>query len=137
MRRSRLLLLLAALGFGLIATPAGAHHSMATYDQTTLVPIKGTVTGIEWLNPHCWVTLSVQSADGRTVTQRIELAGPNGLQKKGFTKGLLNVGDSVTIEAWLSKDARISTPNGRWITFADGRRFDVGDNWTLRGTQPR
>ena len=82
---------------------------MGTYDQTTLVTIKGT---------------------GATEMRGIEIAGPNGLMKKGVTKGLLNVGDSVAFEAWMPKDPRFgNTPNGRTMAFDDGRRFDVGDNW--------
>jgi uncharacterized protein DUF6152 len=117
-----------ALGIAL-AAPVSAHHSMGSYDQTALVTIKGTVTQVEWRNPHTWITLTVRNADGTTAIQRIEIAGPNGLMKKGVTKGLVNVGDSVAFEAWMPKDPRFgNTPNGRTM-LRDGRRFDVGDNW--------
>ena len=105
---------------------------MAVYDQTTLVTITGTVTGVEWRNPHSWVTLSVKNTDGTTSNTRIEMAGPSSLAKKAFTRAFLNIRDAVTFEAWLPKDAKYgSVPSGRILTLPDGRRFDVGDNWGI------
>ena len=119
-----------AFGVSLMASPTLAHHSMGTYDQSTMKAVKGTVSHIEWRNPHARITLTVNNADGTTGTQQIEIAGPAGLTQKGFAKDLLNIGDSVTIESWMPKDSRYgNVPSGRILTLADGRRFDVGDNW--------
>jgi hypothetical protein len=72
----------------------------------------------------------VSNPDGTTTLHRIEIAGPGGLIRKGFGQNLLNVGDVVAFEAWMPKDPKFGNqPAGRFLTLADGRRFDVGDNW--------
>ena len=132
--QSRLLMLAIVLTFA-EGVPSLAHHSLANYDQTTLVSIKGTITKIEWINPHVWVTLNVRNADGSSSTSRIEIAAPLALMKKGLTRGMLNVGDNATFEAWLPRNTgTVSIPNGRTLMLEDGRRFDVGD---LFGNIPR
>jgi hypothetical protein len=133
MKKSRLVLIAALFITAVLNVPALSHHSMAVYDQTTLVAITGTVTGVEWRNPHSWITLSVTSTDGTTSNPRIEIAGPASLIKRGFTQDLLRMRAVVTFEAWFPKDAKHgSVPAGRMLTLADGRRFDVGDNWGNR-----
>ena len=127
MQRNRLLMLVIVLAFA-EGVPSLAHHSLANYDQTTLVLIKGTITKIEWINPHAWITLNVRNTDGSSSTSRIEIASPVALMKKGMGRDLLNVGDNVTFEAWLPRNTGTgSTPNGRTLMLEDGRRFDVGD----------
>jgi Family of unknown function (DUF6152) len=125
------LVLAIVLCVGIAVVPTFAHHSMGTYDQTTLVTIKGTVTKVEWRNPHTWITLSVSNADGTASIRRIEIAGPGALTRRGVPVNLLSLGDNVTLESWLPKNPGSAggAPNGRVLILADGRRFDVGDNW--------
>lgn len=129
------------LGVCLMASRTLAHHSMGTYDQSAFVTIKGTITRVEWRNPHSWITLIVRDTDGTMSTHRIEIAGPSALIRRGFDKSLVSVGDSATVESWMPKDPRYGNiPNGRILTLADGQRFDVGDNWGLSDSpvnQPR
>ena len=108
-----------------------SHHSMATYDQTTLRAISGVISKIEWQNPHSWITLTVASADGRTVAQTIEIAGPRTLAMRGFDRTTLQIGQAVTIDSWMPKDpGSTSSPSGRTLILAGGQRFDVGEgNW--------
>jgi hypothetical protein len=134
MQRHRLLIFVIVLTCA-VAVPSLAHHSLAGYDQTTLVLIKGTITKVEWVNPHVWVTLNVRNADGSSSTSRIEIAAPTALMKTGLTRDMLNIGDNVTFEAWLPKSTGAdSIPNGRTLMLGDGRSFDVGD---LFGNIPR
>src|SRR5262249_23759326 len=85
MRRAPLTLMtIVALTF--LAAPLLSHHSMATYDQTTLISINGVVSKIEWRNPHSWITLTVTNADGKKTAQRIEIAGPRALIERGFDR---------------------------------------------------
>ena len=82
---------------------------MGTYDQTTLVTIKGTVTKVEWRNPHSWITLSVSNADGTTDIRRIEIAGPGALTRRGIPVDLMSLGDNVTLETWMPKQPSLAT----------------------------
>jgi hypothetical protein len=128
------LVLAIVLCVGIAVVPTFAHHSMGTYDQTTLVTIKGTVTKVEWRNPHTWITLSVSNGEGTTDIRRIEIAGPGALTKRGIPVDLMSIGNNVTLETWMPKQPRFgNTPSGRVLILADGRRFDVGDNWGIEG----
>jgi len=128
--RVRRLVIGTVLGLSGLAVPLGAHHSMGTYDQSVLVTIRGTISRLEWRNPHTWVVLTVLTPDGKTASQRVEIAGPSRLQRTGFDRSLLAIGDTITIQAWLLKPQYGGdAPNGRTLTLSDGRRFDVGDNW--------
>jgi hypothetical protein len=121
-----------------IASPAWAHHSLAMYDSERPVNITGTITKVDWLNPHVWVTLSVKKQDGSVENQRIQISAPGRLKQLGFDKTLLPIGTMVTFEAWLTKDPKVDIgPNGRRVTLDDGRRFDVSDNWPGSRIEPR
>lgn len=112
------------------ATSIKGHHSLGTYDQRTTVTIRGTIMRIEWMNPHVLVTLTVKNPDGTTSRQRIEIAPPGGLSRRGFDRSSFQPGDAVSFEAWMPKDSRFGqAPNGRTVTLGDGRSADVGDKW--------
>jgi hypothetical protein len=128
--RLRLLVIFAVLSVPVTA-PARAHHSLREYDQTTVVTIKGTVSEVQWRNPHAQVTLRITDPNGTASTVQVEMGGPNALTKRGFDVTLLKVGDSVTFEAWQKpQDARASIYAGRSLILGDGRRFDVSDPWS-------
>jgi hypothetical protein len=96
MKRVLLTLMMMTLVAGL-GTSLQAHHSLAPYDQTTLIPVKGVVTKVDWLNPHAWITLTVTNTDGKTFTQRIEISGVGALTKRGIEKTMLTIGETVTL----------------------------------------
>ena len=126
----RLLTSIGAAAAALAALPLAAHHSIkATYDDSTLVTLAGTVTSVEWRNPHAQFVLETTDAAGATVAWTLEIGAPNALIRAGIDRDFLVAGDAITTEAWTAKDG---TPRAhpRVITFADGRRFDVPeDNW--------
>jgi len=109
-------------GLGLIVLPAFAHHSFeAEYDSTKPVTLTGTVTKVEWTNPHARFYIDVKDESGNMVNWNLELASPNGLMRKGWTRNSLKVGDVVTVEGAKAKDgARMA--NARTVTLADGKK---------------
>jgi len=120
-------------GLALIAVqPLSAHHSVkGTYDTSALVTLTGTVAKVEFRNPHTWFELAAKVENGQVISQRVEIAGPFALLQRGFERSFLGIGDSVSVEAWRSKDTQSNQFSGRTLVLADGRRIDVSDNWGL------
>jgi len=125
--KARILFALAmAVGLLWTALPASAHHSFAAeYDSSQVLTLKGTISKVEWTNPHIYIYLDVKDADGKVTTWALEGYPPNTLKRTGFSKDTLKVGDEVTITAYKSKDGT-NTGAGREITFADGTKKFAG-----------
>jgi hypothetical protein len=117
-------------GVGLLATaaPVWAHHAFAAeFDSTKPVKLKGTVTKMEWINPHAWIHIDVKNDDGTVTSWMVEGGSPNTLLRNGFTKASLPVGTEIVVDGYQAKDAS-NKLNGRDITFPDGRKLFVGSN---------
>ena len=113
---------LTALG----TAPLWAHHSFAAeYDSNQLITLKGTISKVEWTNPHTYVYLDVKDAAGKVTTWSLEGYPPNTLKRTGFSRELLKVGDEVTATAYKSKDGT-NTGAGREFTFPDGSKKFLG-----------
>jgi Family of unknown function (DUF6152) len=120
----------AALVLCFAVEPIWAHHSVkGTYDTSALVSLIGTVAKVDFVNPHVWFELTVKRENGQVITERVEIAAPSALIQRGFDKSFLGIGNSVSVEAWASKDSQASHFSGRTLILADGRRVDVSDNW--------
>ncbi len=118
---------LAGVGLlGFVAPPILAHHSFqAVYDMNAPITVEGTVTKLEWMNPHIYYYVDVAQDDGTVVNYRIEGGTPNSLYRRGWRKDDMKPGDTVTVMAFR---ARNGTNNlaGRQVTLPDGRRVFAG-----------
>lgn len=119
-------------GTALLAPVAAlAHHSFAAeYDVKKPVTLKGTVTQVEWTNPHARFYLDVKDESGKVTNWNLELASPNVLVRQGWSRHSLNVGDVVTVEGSQAKDGS-EMANARTVTLADGKKvfaFSASDN---------
>jgi len=115
---------IAVAGFGLLigALPALAHHSFAAeFDANKRVNLTGTVTKVEWLNPHIWIYLDAKDESGKITKWQCEGGAPNSLVRNGWTREALKAGDEVTIQGSLAKDAT-NTCNASQVKLPDGRR---------------
>jgi Family of unknown function (DUF6152) len=116
------LVLLVAMAI-LAAAPLAAHHSFAAeYDSTKPISVTGTVTKIEWLNPHARLYVDVKDDKGEVTNWNFEFGGPLQLKRLGWRRDTVKVGDEVKIEGYMAKDGSHNA-NGKKIMFADGRKI--------------
>jgi hypothetical protein len=110
------------------ALPAIAHHSFdAEFDRTKAITLKGTVTKIEWMNPHVWLYLDVKDESGQVTKWQCEYGAPNALKRNGWSRNSIKEGDAITIEGNLAKDGS-NTCNATSSVLADGRRVLAGSS---------
>jgi Family of unknown function (DUF6152) len=103
----RTLLLAGVVSVAALASPgsAFAHHSaVAQFDLNNPVTLKGTLTKLEWVNPHAWIYLTVKSADGKTDDWRVEAGSPVRMEKRGLKKDYLRPGTEVIIGGFRARD---------------------------------
>jgi hypothetical protein len=120
----------------LAAAPVWAHHAFAAeFDADKPVKFKGTVTKMEWINPHAWIHIDVKGDDGKATSWMIEAAAPNSLLRRGWTKNSLLAGTEILVEGYQAKDGS-NRANGSIITFTDGKKLFVGSSAGDPGAAP-
>jgi len=122
--RIKLAVFVAGLGVLVGSGPALAHHAFAAeYDASKPVKLTGTVTKVEWTNPHTWFYLDVKDASGKVTNWGFEMGSPNILLRAGWTRNSMNPGDVVTVEGSRAKDGS-NNANVKVVTLAStGQRL--------------
>ncbi len=116
-----------ALGAAAVgAAPVLAHHSFAAeFDMNQPIKLRGTVTEIEFINPHSWIHIDVKKDDGSVESWAIEGGTPNTLFRMGITQKSLPVGTEILVDGYRSRDGALRA-NGRDITLPDGKKLFLG-----------
>lgn len=116
----------AIVGLGLLAAavPAIAHHSFAAeFDSTKPVKVTGTITKVEWANPHVWFYVDVKDETGKITNWAMEMGGPNGLVRAGWTRNSMKAGDIVTVDGFRARNGT-STGNATAVVLTNtGQRL--------------
>lgn len=118
-----------ALALTFAATTASAHHSFsAQYDAEKAVQLTGTVTKIEWQNPHVYIYVDVQGDDGEYEEWALEMGAPAVLTRTlGWTRSTLNIGDQINVDGRAARDGS-NLANARTVTLASGETLGAGSS---------
>lgn len=122
-------ILLSIVLIGVWVAPLSAHHAFAAeFDASHPVKLRGTVSKMEWINPHSWIHVDVKDAEGKVTKWMIECGSPNTLLRKGFNKTSVAIGMEVLVDGYQSKDGS-NKANGRDVTLPNGQKLFLGTSY--------
>ena len=134
MKRASILAVTAASA-ALLIGPASAHHSFAAeFDRNMPITVTGTVTKVEWANPHARFYIDAKDEAGKTVNWDFELASPNGLMRRGWNRNSMKLGDVVTVTGHRAKNNPL-VGNASTVTLADGKTLFAGSSSESEATR--
>jgi hypothetical protein len=120
--------LLVAAVTALVARPTAAHHSFAAeFDADSPIELTGTVTKVEWANPHTFFYIDVTTPKGEVENWALEMGSPNGLMRRGWTRDSMKIGDVVTVTGSRAKNGS-TLGNARTVTLSTGKRLFAGSS---------
>ncbi len=130
----KLAAVLVGVGFLLAVRPVVAHHAFsAEFDADKPVTLTGTVTKIEWTNPHTWFYIDVKDETGKVTNWGLEMGSPNGLMRNGWTRNSMKIGHEVTVEGSRAKDGSNHANARAVILKSTGQRLFAASS---QGQQP-
>jgi hypothetical protein len=134
--QNRLLNVFASAGMLLaVALPVAAHHSFsAEFDATKPITLDGKVVGMEWVNPHSWLTIDVTKADGTVERWKVEGGSPSVLLRLGWNRNSLPAGTRIKVIAFQAKNGAFRA-SSRDIEFPDGRKMNLGGSSNSEGPE--
>lgn len=110
--------------------PIAAHHSFAAeFDGSKPVTLRGTITKMEWTNPHAWLHIDVKGPDGKVVAWMIEGGAPNALLRRGWNKESVAPGTAVVVQGFRARDGS-NRASGGDVTLPDGKKLFIGSTGT-------
>ena len=128
--RTALFFAAATLAVLAAGAPLAAHHSFAAeFDGSKPVTLTGTVTKMDWINPHAWLHMDVKGPDGKVVSWAVEGGAPNSLLRRGWNKNSVPAGTTVTVQGFRARDGS-NRANGREVTLPDGKKLFIGSPGT-------
>ena len=114
----------------LTARPGWTHHSFAAeFDANQPITLQGTVTKMEWINPHAWIHIDVKKPDGTVEQWMIEGGTPNTLLRRGFTRDSVKPGTQIVVQGFRAKNGSLRA-NGRDLTLPNGQKLFLGSSGT-------
>jgi len=133
--KSAWLLPIVAASTILVSGSAAAHHSFAAeFDRSLPVTVMGTVTKVEWANPHARFYIDAKDDAGKTVNWDFELGSPNGLMRRGWNRNSMKIGEVVTVTGHRAKNNPL-VGNASTVTLVDGKRLFAGSSIENEATQ--
>jgi hypothetical protein len=131
--KATLLAWAAGLGLLFAVMPASAHHAFAAeFDADKRIKVSGTVTRLEWTNPHAWLYVDGKDESGKATSWSFEMGSPNALIRQGWRRTSLKEGDQATVEGYAAKDG-CNIANARSVTLPDGTKVFAGSPSTDGG----
>jgi len=128
--RTKLVVAIVSAGFLAAAVPVVAHHAFAAeFDANRPIKLQGTVTKMEWINPHAWLHIDVKKPDGTVESWMIEGGTPNTLLRRGITRDSIKIGTVVLVDGYQAKDGSMRG-NGRDLTLQNGQKLFMGSSGT-------
>jgi hypothetical protein len=113
-----------------VSAPLAAHHSFAAeFDGSKPVTLKGTVTKMEWTNPHAWLHVDVKGPNGQVVSWMVEGGAPNALLRRGWNRNSVAPGTAVVVQGFRARDGS-NRASGGDLTLPDGKKLFIGSTGT-------